>query len=93
MMVSYGNITGKIEPFSPAILAPKGSLYVTRPTLATHVSTRELLLDGAEHLFSAINDGVISANIEQSWPLAEVAAAHEAMESGKTTGSSVLSVE
>lgn len=93
MMVSYGNITGKIEPFSPAILAPKGSLYVTRPTLATHVSTRELLLDGAEHLFSAINEGIISANIEQSWPLAEVAAAHEAMESGKTTGSSVLSVE
>jgi NADPH2:quinone reductase len=93
MMVSYGNITGKIEPFSPAILAPKGSLYVTRPTLATHVSTRELLLEGAERLFAAISDGIIDANIQQSWPLAEVADAHRALEAGTTIGSTVLSVD
>lgn len=92
MMVSYGNITGKIEPFSPAILSPKGSLYVTRPTLATHTATRELLLDAADHLFEAIEKGIIKPNIQQEWPLIEVAAAHEALESGKTTGSSVLTV-
>jgi NADPH2:quinone reductase len=93
MMVSFGNITGKIEPFSPAILASKGSLYLTRPTLATHVSTRELLLDGAEKLFDAIDKKIISPDIQGTWPLAEAAAAHNALESGKTTGLSVLSVD
>ncbi|TNF92053.1 MAG: quinone oxidoreductase, partial [Gammaproteobacteria bacterium] len=93
MMVSYGNITGKIEPFSPAILAPKGSLYVTRPTLATHVATRDLLLDGAEKLFDAIDKKIIKPNIQQVWPLEEVASAHDALESGKTTGLSILSVD
>lgn len=93
MLASYGNITGKIEPFSPAILAPKGSLYVTRPTLATHVSTRELLLEGAERLFDAVNKGIISANVQQSWPLAEVADAHRALEAGTTTGSTVLKTD
>ena len=93
VLASYGNITGKIEPFSPAILAPKGSLYVTRPTLATHVSTRELLLEGAERLFDAVNKGIISANVQQSWPLAEVADAHRALEAGTTTGSTVLKTD
>ena len=56
VMVSYGNASGLVEPFSPGILAPKGSLYVTRPTLATHIATRELLVEGAERLFSAVTD-------------------------------------
>ena len=92
MMVSYGNASGKVAPFDPSVLAPKGSLYVTRPTLATHVATRELLLDGADQLFTALAQNIIKPNIQQKWPLAEVAEAHRALESGATAGASVLTL-
>ena len=65
VMVTYGNITGQVEPFSPKILAPKGSLYVTRPTLATHVSTRELLVEGADRLIEVISKGIVKNNVNQ----------------------------
>lgn len=90
MMVSYGNATGKVEPFSPAILASKGSLYVTRPTLATHVATRELLLDGANRLMDAITGGIVTIAVNQTWPLKDTAEAHRALESRQTTGATVL---
>jgi len=90
VMVSFGNASGKVEPFSPAILAPKGSLYVTRPTLATHIATRQLLEEGADRLFAAITDGLLHIQINQSYPLAETARAHRDLEARKTTGSTVL---
>lgn len=90
VMVSYGNASGKVEPFSPAILAPKGSLYVTRPTLATHVATRALYEEGAERLFAAVTDGLLHIQINQTYPLAETAQAHRDLEARATTGSTVL---
>lgn len=90
VLVTYGNASGPVEPFSPAILAPKGSLYVTRPTLATHVATRELLAEGAERLFHAVNDGIVNIAINQSYPLSDTARAHLDLESRATTGSTVL---
>jgi NADPH2:quinone reductase len=90
MMVSYGNSSGNIEPFAPKILAPKGSLYVTRPTLATHTATRELLVDGAERLIDVVSSGIIHIQVNQSWPLSEAAEAHRALESRQTTGSTIL---
>jgi NADPH2:quinone reductase len=92
MMVSYGNSSGQIEPFSPKILAPKGSLYVTRPTLATHTATRKLLLEGAERLFDAVQRRIVTIQVNQRWPLSDAAAAQQAMESRQTTGSSVLTI-
>ncbi len=90
VMVSYGNASGPVEPFNPAILAPKGSLYVTRPTLATHIATRELLEDGAERLFSAVTDGLLRIQINQRCALSDTAQAHRDLEARKTTGSTVL---
>jgi NADPH2:quinone reductase len=90
VMVTYGNITGEIQPFSPKILAPKGSLYVTRPTLATHVATRELLIEGAERLIDVISKGIVKNNVNQSYALKDTAQAHRDMEARKTTGSTVL---
>ena len=92
VMVSYGNASGPVEPFSPGILAPKGSLYVTRPTLATHIATRELLDEGAGRLFAAVTDGLLHIQINQTYPLAETAQAHRDLEARKTTGSTVLTV-
>ncbi len=92
VMVSYGNASGPVDPFSPAILAPKGSLYVTRPTLATHIATRELLDEGANRLLGAVTDGLLHIQINQQYPLAETAQAHRDLEARKTTGSTVLTV-
>lgn len=92
VMVSYGNASGPVDPFSPAILAPKGSLYVTRPTLATHIATRELLDEGATRLLGAVTDGLLHIQINQQYPLAETAQAHRDLEARKTTGSTVLVV-
>ena len=90
VLVSYGNASGPVEPFDPGILAAKGSLYFTRPTLATHVATRALLDDGARHLFGAVTDGLLHIQINQTYPLAEAAKAHRDLEARATTGSSVL---
>ncbi len=90
VMVSYGNASGPVEPFNPGILATKGSLYFTRPTLATHIATRALLEEGAGRLFEAVGDGKLHIQINQTYPLAEAARAHADLEARKTTGSSVL---
>ena len=89
-MVTYGNITGQVEPFSPKILAPKGSLYVTRPTLGTHTATRELLVEGAERLIDVVSKGIVKNHINQSYALKDTAQAHQDLEARITTGSTVL---
>ncbi len=91
MLVSFGNSSGKPEPLDIALLAQKGSLYVTRPTLFNYVATREALLASASALFQAIRDG-LRVEIGQRFPLSEAAAAHRALEGRHTTGSTLLTV-
>ena len=90
VLATFGNSSGKVKSFDPNILAPKGSLYVTRPTLATHTATRELLVEGAERLFDVVSKGIVKININQTYSLAETAQAHRDLEARKTTGSTVL---
>lgn len=89
MMVSFGNASGKPEPFDITLLAQKGSLYLTRPTLFSYTSTRETLLSCANALFEAIREGV-KIEIGQRFPLAEAQAAHRELESRRTIGSTLL---
>jgi NADPH:quinone reductase len=89
-MVSYGNASGPITDFNPGVLAAKGSLYLTRPTLATHTATRELLEDGANELFDVVTGGHVKINIGQTYALSDTAQAHDDLEGRKTTGSTVL---
>jgi NADPH2:quinone reductase len=90
VLATYGNASGPVEPFNPGILAPKGSLYVTRPTLGTHIATRELLEEGANRLFQVVGNGDVSIHINQSFSLADCAKAHQVLEARNTTGSTVL---
>lgn len=90
MFVSFGNASGAIPPFEPGILAAKGSLYFTRPTLMTYTARREDLLLSANRLFEVVLSGKVKIEIEQRYPLAEAAQAHRDLEGRKTTGSTVL---
>jgi len=90
LMVSYGSASGPVAGVNLAILAQKGSLYVTRPTLATHVSSRERLLESAGELFGLMQSGAIKVAIEQRYPLADAARAHADLAARRTTGSCVL---
>lgn len=90
LMVSYGNASGPVPPVEISILAAKGSLYLTRPTLATYTAKRQDLLDTANDLFSVVQSGAVKIQVNQTFPLKDAAAAHTALESRKTTGSTVL---
>ena len=90
LMVSFGNASGPVREFNPAQLAFKGSLYLTRPTLATHIATREALETTASDLFDVVASGVVKVEINQTWPLADAARAHRDLEARRTTGSTVL---
>ncbi len=92
VLATYGNASGPVEPFSPAILAAKGSLYITRPTLATHTSTRDLLEQGTNNLFDVVSNGSVKIHINQTFSLAECANAHRSLEARDTTGSTVLEI-
>jgi NADPH2:quinone reductase len=92
VLATYGNASGPVEPFNPMILAGKGSLYVTRPTLATHISTPALLQEGAERLFAAVSSGQVNINVNQSFALADCAEAHRQLEARETTGSTILKI-
>jgi len=89
-MVTYGNASGPVAPFAPAILTAKGSLYVTRPSIFTHIAHRADLVEMADDLFSMVNAGHIKIEINQHYPLAEAAQAHADLEARKTTGSTIL---
>ncbi|MCG6903670.1 MAG: quinone oxidoreductase [Rhodobacter sp.] len=90
LFVSYGATTGEAPAVKPSLLQHGGSLYFTRPTLADYVKARADLEHSASEIFRLIGDGVLSVNINQHLPLSQVAQAHEALESGTTTGSTVL---
>lgn len=90
VMASFGNASGKVEPFDLGILAAKGSLYVTRPTLDTHVATREDLVATANDLFDVVGRGTVKVEINQTYALKDAAEAHRDLAARKTTGSTVL---
>lgn len=90
LMVSYGNASGPVPPFDISILSAKGSLYVTRPSLATYTAKRADLETVAGELFDVVAKGIVKIQVNQTFPLKDAAAAHIALESRKTTGSTVL---
>jgi NADPH:quinone reductase len=89
-MILYGAASGQPDPLELATLAPKGSLYVQRPTLMTYARTPELLQDLARKLFALIADGKLDVRIGARYPLDQAAQAHEDLEARKTTGKLLL---
>ncbi len=90
MMVSYGNASGPAGPIDVGLLAAKGSLFLTRPSLATYLAKRSDLEWAANDLFEVVEKGVVAIRVNQTFPLSEAAAAHRALEARQTTGSTVL---
>ena len=90
LMISYGNASGPVAPLDIGLLAAKGSLYLTRPTLATYTTKRSDLEATANDLFDVVQTGAVRIQVHQTFPLSEAAAAHTALEARTTTGSTVL---
>ena len=90
VMVTFGNASGPVDPFAPAELAKRHSLYVTRPVLFDFIDTRERLLAGCGELFEVIKSGAVKISVNQKYSLKDAAQAHIDLESRKTTGSTVL---
>ena len=90
LIVSFGNASGPVAPVNLGILASKGSLYVTRPTLATHIATRADLLERANALFEVVKSGKVKIETTARYKLADAQQAHRDLESRKTTGSVIL---
>jgi NADPH2:quinone reductase len=90
MFVSFGNASGAVPAFEPILLSAKGSLYFTRPTLATYIATRAELADSASALFDVVLSGAVKIEIRQTYPLKEAAQAHRDLEARKTTGSTIF---
>ncbi len=89
-MVLYGNASGPVTEFNPATLGPKGSLFLTRPTLFDYLATREDLDWRSGDVFNWISDGKLNLRLEHFYPLVEVQEAHRALEGRKTTGKIIL---
>lgn len=92
LMASFGNASGPVAPFAPGLLGPKGSLYVTRQTLFTHIATRETTQAMADDLFAAVTSGQVVIRIDQRYPLEHVQQAHRDLEARKTTGCTILTL-
>jgi NADPH2:quinone reductase len=90
LAANFGNASGKVPPIDLGMLAAKGSLYVSRPTLFTHIATRESTQAMAEDLFAVVQSGAVKIRIDQRFPLGEAAEAHRALEARATTGCTVL---
>ena len=90
MMVLFGQSSGPVAAFEPQILNTRGSIFLTRPSLAHYLLSREELLRRAGDVFSAIERGDLVLRIDRVFPLAEAAAAHRALESRATTGKLIL---
>lgn len=92
LMVSFGNASGPPDPIPPNILAQKGSLYLTRPTLFHYIATREQLEQSARELFDVVESGKVKIEVKQQFPLKDAAEAHRQLEARKTTGSTILTI-
>ncbi len=92
LMASFGNSSGPVAPFAPGILGPKGSLYVTRQTLFSHIVTRESTQEMADDLFGMVTSGQVTVRIDQRFALNDVADAHRSLEARQTTGCTILTL-
>jgi NADPH2:quinone reductase len=92
LMASFGNASGPVPPFAPGILGNKGSLFVTRQTLFTHIATHEGAMAISKDLFDIVVSGKVKINIEQRYPLEQVQQAHRDLEARKTTGCTILTL-
>jgi NADPH2:quinone reductase len=90
LMVSFGNASGPVPPVNLGILSTKGSLFVTRPTLATHIASRVDLVERSNALFEVVASGKVKIETTKTYKLADAAQAHRDLESRKTTGSVIL---
>ena len=90
MLVLFGQSSGKVPPIDPLLLNRKGSLYLTRPTLAHYVATRDELLGRARDLFDWVQDGSLDVRIGARFSLGDAAAAHRALQARETTGKVIL---
>jgi NADPH2:quinone reductase len=90
LMVSFGQSSGAVPPLKLGLLSQKGSLFLTRPTLATYIATREDLLAATADLFDVVLSGAIEVEVRQTYALKDAARAHEDLEARRTTGSTVL---
>jgi NADPH2:quinone reductase len=90
LLASFGNASGPVPPFAPAMLGAKGSLYLTRQSLFTHIASREAVQEMAEELFAVVQSGAVKIRIGQRYALGDVAQAHSSLEARETTGSTVL---
>jgi len=92
LVALFGQSSGPVEPLNLGVLAAKGSLYVTRPTLNTHGANRERLVAMARELFDVVESGAVKVAVNQTYPLEHAAIAHADLEARKTSGSTVLTV-
>ena len=92
LMASFGNASGPVAPFAPGLLGPKGSLYLTRQTLFTHIATRESTQAMADDLFAVVSSGEVKVHIDQRFKLEDVQQAHRALEARQTTGCTILTL-
>jgi NADPH2:quinone reductase len=92
LMASFGNASGPVPPFAPGILGTKGSIYVTRQTLFSHITSREATQSMVDDLFGVVTSGKVKVRIDQRFPLEQVQDAHRALEARKTTGCSILTL-
>jgi len=92
LMVSFGNASGPVDPVPPGILAQKGSLFLTRPTLFHYIADRAELEMAARELFDVVESGKVKIEIKQRFALKDAAEAHRALEARKTSGSTILSI-
>ena len=92
LMASFGNASGPVAPMAPGMLGPKGSLYVTRQTLFTHIATRESTQAMADELFDVVGSGKVQIHIAQRYTLENVQQAHKDLEARQTTGCTILTL-
>jgi NADPH2:quinone reductase len=92
LMASFGNASGPVGPIAPGILGPKGSIYLTRQTLFTHISSRESTQAMADDLFDVVGSGKVHIRIGQRYALEDVQQAHRDLEARKTTGCTILTL-
>lgn len=88
--MAFGSTTGEAPPVPPSLLQKKGSLYFCRPTLATYIASREDLLASATEVFRLVKDGILKVSVNQTYQMSDIVAAHRDLESGSTSGSSII---